>query len=81
MKFLERAYNQANDELALLGTYETDSQKLGKNKSSSELLVRPMMPMLRLRGKIEMMRMILKRKPKIEIMNFVVQSVVDQKRR
>ena len=37
LKFLERAYNQANEELALLGTYEADIQKqIGKaGKSSS----------------------------------------------
>ena len=29
LKFLDRAYNQANDELALIGTYEADSKKLG----------------------------------------------------
>ena len=35
LKFLERAYNQANEELALLGTYEADMQKSGKGGKSS----------------------------------------------
>ena len=35
LKFLDRAYNQANEELALLGTYEADMQKSGKGEKSS----------------------------------------------
>ena len=36
MKFLERAYNQANDELALIGTYEADSKKLGLKQTAGK---------------------------------------------
>ena len=36
IKFLERAYNQANDELALLGAYEADSKKLGNKFSGGK---------------------------------------------
>ena len=36
LRFLERAYNQANDELALLGTYEADTKKLANKPSSGK---------------------------------------------